>query len=74
MKSEETVLDMLLRNQNILIFWNEERSLEFLPIIGSFKATLTISKNLIISQNGHFEHGVSLDYLELPVQTTASLV
>lgn len=45
MKSKETVLDTVLRNQNILIFWNGERSLEFLPIAGSCKATLTISQN-----------------------------
>lgn len=31
------------------------KGLEFLPIAGHFKAPLTISKNLIISQNGHFE-------------------
>lgn len=73
MKSKETGLDTLLRKQNIWILWNGERSLEFLRITASFRAAPTSSKNLITSQNRHFEHGVSLDYLKLPVQTTASL-
>jgi len=74
MKSKGTALDTALRNQNILIFWNSERSLEFLPITGLFKAVVTISKTLLLSQSRHFERDVSLDYLKLPGQTAASLV
>lgn len=53
MKSKEAVLDAALGNQNILIFWNAERSLEFLPITGPLKAAVTISKTLL-SQSWHF--------------------
>lgn len=73
MKSKEAVLDAALGNQNILIFWNAERSLEFLPITGPLKAAVTISKTLL-SQSWHFECDVSLDYLKLPGQTAASPV
>lgn len=44
------------------------------PWIAAYQWGLqSMAKNLISAQSGHPEHGVSLDYLTLPAQTTASL-
>lgn len=53
-------------------FGNGGRSLELLPISGSFRAAPSTARSLISAQSGHPEHGVSLDYLTFPGQTTAS--